>query len=206
MNFLAHLYLGPQAAEPALGSVLGDFVKGPVWALDLPDAVREGVWLHRRIDGFTDQHDLVVRSKQRISPDRRRYAGILVDMFYDHLLARHWSRFHSEPLADYSAGMYRHLLSQRALMPERARRVIEHMAEHDWLSSYAELDNLHRAVDNLARRLTRENALPGGVAELEADYAGFERDFLAFMPAVETFVAEESLRLPAVAARGTSST
>ncbi|TVP88617.1 MAG: DUF479 domain-containing protein [Pseudomonadaceae bacterium] len=206
MNFLAHLYLGPQAAQPALGSVLGDFVKGPVAGLALPLAVREGVWLHRRIDVFTDQHPLVMRSKQRISPLRRRYAGILVDMYYDHLLARHWARFHSEPLADYSAGMYRHLLSQRALMPEHARRVIERMAEHDWLSSYAQLDNLHRAVDNLARRLTRENALPGGVAELEADYAGFESDFLAFMPAVKSFVAEESLRLPDAASMGTSST
>lgn len=204
MNFLAHLYLGPQAAEPALGSVLGDFVKGPVSALDLPDAVREGVWLHRRIDGFTDQHALVLRSKQRISPLRRRYAGILVDMYYDHLLARHWSNFHAEPLAEYSAAMYRHLLSQRALMPEHARRVIERMAEYDWLSSYAELDNLHRAVDNLARRLTRENSLPGGVAELEADYAGFESDFLAFMPSVKSFVAEEILRLPEAASMGTS--
>ncbi|SDU11814.1 acyl carrier protein phosphodiesterase [Halopseudomonas salegens] len=204
MNFLAHLYLGPQAAEPALGSVLGDFVKGPVPTLALPVGVREGIWLHRRIDGYTDQHPLVLRSKQRISPLRRRYAGILVDMYYDHLLARHWSRFHPEPLDGYAAGMYRHLLGQRELMPERARRVIELMAEHDWLSSYAQLDNLHGAVDNLARRLSRENALPGGVAELEADYAGFEADFLAFMPDVQAFVAGEFLRLPEAASKGTA--
>ena len=203
MNFLAHLYLGPQRGEPVLGSVLADFVRGPLSGLDLPVAVCEGIWLHRRIDAFTDSHPLVLRSKARVSPLRRRFAGILVDMYYDHLLARHWQHFHPLPLADYTAGMYRQLLAQRQWMPDKARRVIEHMVDNDWLGSYVALENLHRAVDNMARRLTRENALPGGVAELERDYAAFEADFLAFMPEVSCFAQAESRRLPAALSSGT---
>lgn len=101
MNFLAHLLLGPHEAPQAVGSLLGDFVKGPMDSIALPEGVREGIWLHRQIDGFTDRHELVARSKERVSRQRRRYAGIMVDMFYDHLLARHWQRFSGQPLDEF---------------------------------------------------------------------------------------------------------
>ena len=187
MNFLAHLRLGPDDPQLALGGLLGDFVKGPVAALQLPDAVRQGIWLHRSIDAFTDRHPLVARSKARVSPERRRYAGIMVDMFYDHLLARHWQQFANQPLADFTAQMYRAVLTQQALMPARARTVLVRMASEDWLGSYVELSNLHMALDNMSRRLRPGNRLPGAVEELEQDYRGFEHDFLAFMPEVIDF-------------------
>lgn len=195
MNFLAHLYLGPREPQHLLGSMLGDFVKGPVEKLDLPAPVREGVWLHRQIDAYTDAHPLVLRSKARVSSGRRRFAGIMVDMFYDHLLASHWQRFDEAPLEHFTQSAYASLLTNQHLMPERARVVIGRMASHDWLGSYQRLDILHQALDNMARRLTRQNTLPGGVFELEADYAGFEADFLAFMPQVTAFAEDQAGRL-----------
>jgi acyl carrier protein phosphodiesterase len=86
-------------------------------------------------------------------------------------------------------------LNQPELIPENARPVIAHMSEHDWLSSYAQLPHLHRALDNMARRLRRDNPLPGAVAELEADYASFEDDFLGFMPEVQAFAADQAALL-----------
>jgi len=195
MNFLAHLRLGPADPQQALGGLLGDFVRGPVAAIALPDPVRQGIWLHRRIDAFTDRHPLVLRSKTRISGERRRYAGIMVDMFYDHLLARNWTQFADQPLAMFTAQMYQAVLSQQALMPERARAVLVRMAEQDWLGSYAELQNLHQALDNMARRLRPGNPLPGAVDELERDYQGFENDFLAFMPEVIEFAESQAAAL-----------
>ncbi|WP_185266266.1 acyl carrier protein phosphodiesterase [Halopseudomonas xiamenensis] len=199
MNFLAHLRLGPDDPQQALGGLLGDFVKGPVAAMDLPDPVRQGIWLHRRIDAFTDRHPLVLRSKARVTDERRRYAGIMVDMFYDHLLARHWTRFADQPLALFTQRMYQAVLSQQVLMPERARTVLVRMAEQDWLGSYAELANLHMALDNMARRLRPGNRLPGAVIELERDYPGFEADFLAFMPEVIDFAEAQAAALRASA-------
>lgn len=195
MNFLAHLLLGSQSPEQALGSMLGDFVKGPVHKLELPEPVREGIVLHRRIDSYTDAHPLVLQSKARISGERRRFAGILVDMFYDHLLARHWSRFAERQLDDFTRDMYQQLRAQREWMPERAWTVVHYMSEQDWLGSYAQLAHLHRAVDNMARRLRRENALPGGVAELEAAYDGFESDFLDFMPELQRYAEVQAAAL-----------
>ncbi|MCO5784971.1 hypothetical protein DHB74_01220 [Pseudomonas sp. G11-1] len=196
MNFLAHLRLGPDDPQQALGGLLGDFVKGPVAAMALPDRVRQGIWLHRRIDAFTDRHPLVLRSKARVSGERRRYAGIMVDMFYDHLLARHWAQFADQSLAMFTTRMYQQaVLAQQALMPERARIVLVRMAEQDWLGSYAELQNLHQALDNMARRLRPENRLPGAVSELERDYSDFEADFLEFMPEVIAFADAQAAAL-----------
>lgn len=192
MNFLAHLLLGPHEAQQAVGSLLGDFVKGPMDSIALPEGVREGIWLHRQIDGFTDRHELVARSKERVSQQRRRYAGTMVDMFYDHLLARHWQRFSGQPLDQFTEQMYRVVRAQEALLPERARTVLLRMAKEDWLGSYAELTNLHTALNNMSRRLRPGNALAGSVCELEREYEGFEADFLAFMPQAVDFVRHEA--------------
>jgi hypothetical protein len=102
MNYLAHLHLAPDDAAARVGNLLGDFLK-PSHAGHLPQALQQGMALHRQIDSHTDSHPLVARSKQRIAAERRRYAGILVDIFYDHFLAQHWPRFSSMPLADFTA-------------------------------------------------------------------------------------------------------
>ncbi len=197
MNFLAHLFLGPRDPEQALGSLLGDFVRGPVHKIQLSSRVREGIWLHRRIDSFTDAHPLVALSRTRVTPARRRYAGIMVDMFYDHLLARHWERFTDQPISEFTSDMYLMLLRQRAVIPANAWPVISSMAEHDWLGSYAHMASLHRALDSISHRLRRANSLPGSAQELERDYAAFEADFLAFMPQVIAFVRSQDLTLAA---------
>lgn len=196
MNFLAHLLLGPHEAQQAVGSLLGDFVKGPMSSIELPEPVLEGIWLHRQIDGFTDRHELVARSKARVSPQRRRYAGIMVDMFYDHLLARHWQRFSGQSLDEFTGQMYQAVRMQEALLPERARTVLLRMAKEDWLSSYAELANMHTALNNMSRRLRPGNALKGSVCELEQEYENFETDFLAFMPEVIEFARHGAGPLP----------
>ena len=203
MNYLAHLFLGPHEAEPALGSLLGDFVRGPLQAIALPAGVRGGIWLHRRIDAFTDAHPLVLASRQRVSAERRRYAGIMIDMFYDHLLVRHWSRFSSQPMPEFTAQMYNLLLAQQELIPTHALPVIRRMAEQDWLSSYGQLPSLHRAVDAIARRFRHSNPLPGGVHELERCFSGFEADFLAFMPEVMAFARDQAAEL--ISSAGASS-
>lgn len=195
MNFLAHLRLGPDEPQQALGGLLGDFVKGPIASIELPDPVRQGIWLHRSIDAFTDRHPLVARSKARVTGARRRYAGIMVDMFYDHLLAHHWTQFADQSLPEFTGRMYQAVLTQQELMPERARRVLVRMAQEDWLSSYAELSNLHLALNNMGRRLRPGNPLPGSVDELEQDYQGFEADFMAFMPDVIDFAHTQAASL-----------
>src|SRR5262245_32979021 len=141
MNFLAHLYLSDGSDEGLLGGLMGDFVKGP---LDdrYPPAVMRGIAQHRRIDTFTDAHPVVLRSKARVSAERRRFAGIMVDMFYDHFLARDWARFADEPLDTFSGRVYDLLARHHDRLPERLRRMAPYMIRGDWLGSYAQVDSI----------------------------------------------------------------
>ncbi len=187
MNFLAHLYLAGSVDANRLGGLMGDFVKGP-----LPGALSAdlafGVMLHRRIDSFADGHPAFRRSRARVSAERRRYGGILVDMFYDHFLARHWPQLHPQRLAEYTAEAYQLLRAHEALLPPAMVPVARAMAAGDWLSSYADPAAIALALDRMGEcRLRAPNPLAGSVAELEADYTGFEADFLVFLPAALVF-------------------
>jgi acyl carrier protein phosphodiesterase len=190
MNFLAHLLLAGPAEADRLGALMGDFVKGPLPGT-LPPDIAAGVRLHRSIDSFADVHPAFRRSRERMSKERRRYAGILVDMFYDHLLARHWLRFHPQPLSEFAQDAYAMLRRHHALLPERLAAITPAMAAHDWLTSYAEMESLTTALVRMAQRLRRENSLAGGETELTADYAGFEGDFAAFIGDVLRFCQAE---------------
>lgn len=186
MNFLAHLYLSDGSDEGLLGALMGDFVKGPL--VDAyPPGILRGIALHRRIDAFTDSHPVVLRSKQRVSGQRRRYAGIMVDMFYDHFLARDWGDFSDEPLDGFTRKAYGLLAEHADLLPERLRRIAPAMARTDWLGSYAHVESIRTALDRMARRLKRENTLPGSADELEGRYPEFEQDFRAFLPEVQRY-------------------
>ena len=206
MNYLAHAFLA--RATPALltGGLLGDFVKGRVGDTFAP-AVRTGIELHRAIDAYTDAHALVVTSRALIAPARRRFAGILVDVFYDHFLARHWPRHAELPLARFTQHVYAVLWPQRDSFPERLQRILPWMRADDWLASYAELDAVDAALRGIARRFhyaERARPLADGIDDLQARYPELEQQFLDFFPQLERFAAERQhaeIPSPSVAAR-----
>jgi acyl carrier protein phosphodiesterase len=192
MNYLAHLYLSEPNEEAWLGSLLGDFVKGPLDGRYSADITR-AIALHRKIDSFTDAHPVVLQSKSRIRPMRRRYAGIMIDMFYDHFLARHWREFHDEPLDEFTARIYALLARRHAMLPERLQQMAPKMAQWNWLASYAEVHSIHTALDRMGQRLTRENRLLNSADELVEHYGELESDFRAFLPQVLQFAKRHHL-------------
>ena len=165
---------------------MGDFVKG-VLPGGLPPEVAAGVRLHRLIDGFSETHPAFRQSRGRVSATRRRYAGVLVDMFYDHFLARCWDEFHERPLATFTAEQYALMAAAGTVLPERLRGILPAMRADDWLASYRDAETIGYALDRMALRIRRDNPLPGAGEELLADYAGFEADFRAFLPDARAF-------------------
>ncbi len=180
MNFLAHAYLAGDSPADRLGGLIGDFVKGPLPA-GLPPDVAAGVRLHRQIDVFADTHPAFVRSRSRVSTARRRVGGVMVDMFYDHFLALHWSRFRDEPLDVFTTRLYTLLEANVPMLPPRLVDILPHITGADWFGSYRSVDATSHALDRIALRLRRANPLAGSGAELQSDYAGFEADFFAFI-------------------------
>ena len=182
MNYLAHLYFADDTPESCVGNLMADFVRGPVDRQPYNGAVMRGMRSHVAVDRFTDSHDVVRESKALISPSRRRFAGIIVDICYDHFLARNWPRFSDEPLSAFIKRSYGSLSAYRGEMPPVLSRVIRHMVRHDWLHGYRETAGIGRALDGLSMRLRRPNTLAGSVEELEANYDELEGHFLRFFP------------------------
>lgn len=195
MNYLAHLHLAANDEGLLVGALLGDFIKGRLETLPLTPAVRDGVRLHRLIDSYTDSHPDVGQSKRRVGSERRRYAGLIIDLLYDHFLAVHWPRFAPQPLGEFTQQSYRLLLAHSPGLPPRLQSILPRMAAEDWLRSYAELENTAFALERIGNRLRRGNPLLGVGAELEAVYAGVEADFLQFFPQLMDYAEVQRSRL-----------
>lgn len=196
MNYLAHLHLGGQRPAQLLGSLYGDFVKGRlvgVWPADIEAAID----LHRDIDVFTDSHPLVRQAMARFPAARRRYAGIVLDIFFDHCLARDWASYSAEPLAQFTQRTYQ-VLTCEPNLPERLAWVAPRMAAQDWLGSYVDFEVVARVLRGVASRLSRPEKLDGAMEELRELYQPLSEDFRAFYPVLQAF-AEERLKAQAAA-------
>ncbi|MDK2972664.1 MAG: acyl carrier protein phosphodiesterase [Candidatus Sumerlaeota bacterium] len=191
MNFLAHLTFADPTPESMAGNLMADFLRG---ALDpgLPEEVRVGIMLHRRVDAFTDAHPLFHRSRNRIRPRWGRYSPILVDIFYDHVLAREWDEFACIGLGDFVREAHAFLAEAEPLMPEVMQRVMARMRAEDWLLSYAENAGIAATLARLERRFKRPppEALALAADDLAAHYEGLAEDFREFFPELRAHVEE----------------
>ncbi|MBM3108838.1 DUF479 domain-containing protein [Pseudomonas sp. V1] len=192
MNYLAHLHLGGQQPEQLLGSLYGDFVKGPLagrFSVSLEAAIR----LHRQIDVFTDSHPLVLQSLGRFPRERRRYAGIILDVFFDHCLALHWHDYAEQPLEQFTGNVYQ-VLAAQADLPGRLAQIAPYMAADDWLGSYREFAVLEQVFRGIARRLSRPEGMDEALEEVDALYAPLMDDFRSFYPELQAFAGKALLQ------------
>jgi acyl carrier protein phosphodiesterase len=195
MNYFAHLALAQPTVASKVGNLLGDFMRG-VREDELAEPVRRGLHNHRLVDRFTDHHPLVVEGRQRFSVRRRRFAGVALDVLFDHFLIRHWARFDDRPLQAVIDENYRLLQRGTALMPETMRITTRHMAEHDWFNHYAQLDNVGRALDRIAARIRFANQFHGALEEILEHHDHLERVFLELYPQLRAHVTAEALEPP----------
>jgi acyl carrier protein phosphodiesterase len=192
MNHLLHFLLARDDEDLRLGSLLGDLVKGRVARYDHPGAtvrLRTGIQLHRTIDSFSDQHPAVRRSKRRLAPRYGRLSGVVVDIFYDHVLARTWDAHHRQPLPVFTQDVYRTLRGNLSRLPEPIHPLVLAMSRGDWLLAYADLDGIDRALRGMAHRTPVARGIATAAAELAAHYGAFAEDFDAFLPDLQAHVA-----------------
>ncbi len=186
LNFLAHALLAGEHPALIVGGVIGDWIKGPLPG-SLPDDLAQGVALHRAIDNFADSNSAFRRSRSRVSAGRRRYAGVLVDVFYDHLLARNWRSFHHRPLGEYCASVYGLIKTRLHELPGSSRPALLMMASEDWLQSYSRIEGIADVLARMSRRARRPNPLADGEQEFLADIDGFTGDFHAWLDDMSAF-------------------
>lgn len=185
MNFLAHCLIPERTEDPhpdlIAGGFLGDFLKGPV-PDTLPAMLASGVRLHRRIDAYSNGHPGIRTSCTRFPADLRRYAPILVDVIADHLLARHWARYHPEPLTDFTALAYAAIRPHVPRLPPRGQRFFRYMSEHDLLARYRHSSTLYDSLGAVLRRLRHPPDEAAVSVAVGGIMGGLEADFLEYFP------------------------
>ncbi len=187
MNYLAHLYLSGDDPALRLGNFIADHLKSRPIGFYSPD-VQRGIRLHHAIDGFTDQHPVVAQSKARLQPEFRKYAPVIVDVFYDHFLAKKWAFYHDQALTDYAASIYKEMKNQHDLLPQRAQEMLPYMERYDWLTNYAHIDGIRRVMNGMSRRARFDSGMERAPDALEAHMASFDAEFDAFFPELQLFV------------------
>ncbi len=181
MNYLAHMVCSNNSPESMLGNFIADFVKGNVEGR-FPRAVVEGIRNHRKADFFTDTHDIFAASRRLISRSRRRLAGVIIDVLYDHFLTTGWDCYYSIGLDEFVGRVYENLGSHAVSIPHPVPMVIEKMIQEDWLRCYGTVEGIDRTFRRISRRLQWENTLGTAIEELEQNYDRLQDHFHSFFP------------------------
>ncbi len=192
MNFLAHLYLSPKEEEIIFGNFIADSVKGKVFET-YSDRVQHGILLHREIDRYTDQHEVFLQSKNRLVPKYRMYSGVIVDIFYDHFLAKNWTDYSDKELRSFVSQSYLMLVKRFSLLPPRSQRILPFMIAQNWLVNYSNLDDLRRVFKGMSRRTSNSSGMLNSVDDLIEHYELFENEFKLFFPDVIQHIHSQDL-------------
>jgi len=187
LNYLAHLFLAGTDPEMILGNFIADHVKGSD-VLKYSENIRKGISMHRAIDTFTDQHTVVKESIARLRADFRKYAGVIVDMYYDHYLSAHWDEYSDQDLSDFTKTRYDILNTFKSILPERSARLLYYMEKQNWLLSYGSFDGMQQAFNGMSRRTSFESNMELAVVNLKAGYPEFHNEFRQFFPDLQSYV------------------
>lgn len=179
MNYLAHIYLSFNDDEVTLGNFIADSIRGNRYQ-HLPERVQKGILLHRAIDTFTDSHPIPRQSSKRLHGRYSHYSRVIVDIFYDHFLARNWDNYSEIPLEPFVDGFYNLLRDNFAILPTGIKRMMPYMISDNWLVNYARIEGIGRVLNGMNRRTDHKSGMNFAVEELEEHYAEFEGEFLGF--------------------------
>lgn len=186
MNFLAHFHLAWPDEGLVLGGLEGDYYKGPLRG-DLPLDIERGVRLHRAIDAYTDDHPVVRQLRRDFPPELRRFAGILIDLCFDHFLSLHWSRYAQLELPRFNAEVYRSLQRRGELLSPNSQHMLARMVEHDILGIYHRWETVPASAERIGQRFRRHNPFTDVDAPLSAFRPQLESAFLDFYPDLISF-------------------
>ncbi|HJN05901.1 MAG TPA: ACP phosphodiesterase [Bacteroidales bacterium] len=188
MNFLAHAHLSQDNEDVIFGNFIADAIKGKSY-LKFRKDIMYGILLHRDIDTFTDKHRIVKNSRAEIRENFGKFSGIVVDIYYDHFLARNWTQYHNLELAQYSTHVYLILAKRFLLLPSRIKLLLPFLIGQNWLVGYANLNDLQNVFNGMDRRTGYVSGMGNAVKVLEEKYDLLHMDFKAFYSELEKYSA-----------------
>lgn len=194
MNFLAHIYLSGDNDFIKIGNFMADGIYGKNY-LDYPKEIQKGIILHRAIDTFTDAHKIFRISKHRLHKRYGHYSGVIVDIFYDHFLAKNWSKYSNEPLAAFVTHFYQVLEDNFETLTPKTQRILPIMIEQNWLKSYTAIEGISTILYQMDYRTKFKSKMQFAVKELALFYADFEQEFTLFFEELQKHVGEKLIEI-----------
>ena len=189
MNYLAHLFLARKTPDSHFGNLLGDFRRG-VDVSVYSNNILLGLENHYAVDKFTDAHESVVTAKQFFHTSRRRFAPVALDIYFDHLLIKHWRSFSHIPFEQFCATSFNLLEQGLPKMPRTMQHSVGHMITHNWFEDYAKEEGIAKAISVVAKRIRFTNEFHKTVDDIEKYKHAIEKQFLSFFPELITFVSQ----------------
>ncbi len=193
MNFLAHIYLSGNNKKVTIGNFIADGIKGKDYK-KYPKEIQIGILLHREIDTFTDAHKTVRKSTKRLHKKYSHYSGVIVDILYDHFLAKNWNSYSNVPLDSYVEEFYDTLKGNFDILPTRIQKIMPYMTVNNWLLSYASIEGIAKVLTGMNRRTQNRSQMNLAIHELETFYKEFESEFTSFFDELIVF-ANDKLKL-----------
>lgn len=187
MNFLAHIYLSGTNDDIKIGNFIGDYVKGKKY-LRYRTNIRKGIILHRNIDDYTDRSKIIQPVKNLLKPIYRRYAGIVVDVLYDHFLSKNWDYFCQTPLEKYVNNFYELLKKEFNVLPTPVQNFVPRMIHHNRLLSYRDTKGLHQSLTVMAKTTSLPDKADQAINTLIDNYSIINDNFLEFFPMLIKYV------------------
>lgn len=190
MNYLAHIYLSGDKPGVIIGNFIADGIKGKKY-LSYPNSMQKGILLHRAIDSYTDSHSTVKQSTKRLHANYGHYSGVIVDILYDHFLAKNWEQYSNVPLATYVANFYQLLHDNYEVLPIRIKKILPYMVTDNWLLSYESVDGIGKILYQMNHRTKNRSKMNFAILELESYYSEFESEFTSFFKELRAFCANK---------------
>ena len=184
LNYLAHAWLAAPGDEWIVGAFLGDHVRGDRWQ-HFPQPIAHSILLHRHLDGWLDDTPEWAALRSSFDPPFRRYAGILLDLAFDHLLARDWSRYGEGGLDAFCDECHRVMETHWSILPDSLRRFMRYAEAYEVLRGYGQPVVVARALAGIGGRLSRSNPLDRAWPEVESRLDAISQGFHALWPQLE---------------------
>lgn len=186
MNFLAHIYLSGNNEMVTIGNFIADGIRGKKYKNYARD-LQIGILLHREIDTFTDAHPIVRKSTKRLHKNYSHYSSVIVDILYDHFLAKNWDSYSNIPLDSYVENFYKSLEDNFKILPERTQKMMPFMIADNWLLNYASIEGIQRVLNGMNRRTKHKSNMNKATTELVTYYDEFEQEFTLFFEELIVF-------------------
>ncbi len=194
MNFLAHIYLSGNNDFIKIGNFMADSIHGKRY-LEYSGDLQKGILLHRYIDTFTDAHPVYRKSKHRFHEKYGHYAGVIMDIVYDHFLAKNWNSYFNDNLEVYTANFYSLMQRNFDLLTPKTQNLLPYMIEQNWLVQYANLEGLEVILFQMDYRTKHRVNMQEAIVEVNFFYDELESEFKLFFEELQQHSKQKLIEL-----------